>query len=100
MVQVQGLTLKGPARDVMVTAAGLAGIRQRAVMQHQGLMAGLLGEFPAAQEATCYAKRWVAGQLMSLHMPDEVVELLVAAVFCGCAAQFSATSVVCSPESS
>ena len=70
----------------MVTEAGLAGIRQRAVMQHQGMITSLLAEHPSAEEATCLAKRWVASQLQSWHVPDEAVELALAAAYTGCAA--------------
>jgi Nrap protein PAP/OAS1-like domain 5 len=82
---VQGLALKAPARDVTVTPAGVAAIRQRAAMQHHGLVAAALGEHPCAGEACRLAKRWVASQMLSYHVPEELTELIVVAVYTGCA---------------
>jgi hypothetical protein len=80
---VQGLKLASPAREIMVTKAGLEAMRQRAQIQHHGMIAGLCGEHPAAAESCRLAKRWIATQLLSFHVPGELVELLVAAVFTG-----------------
>ena len=82
---MQGLKLKGPARDVMVTPEGLAARQQQAVIAHHGLIAGLIGEHPAAGETCRLAKRWAASQLLSYHFPDELVELIVAATLSRCA---------------
>ena len=76
---LQGLKLRSPARDVMVTAEGLAARRQQAAVAHHGLIAGLIGEHPAVGETCRLAKRWAASQLLSFHCPDELVELIVAA---------------------
>lgn len=81
---LQGLQLKPPACDVMATPAGLAAMRQQAVMLHHGAVAGMLGEHPCAAEACRLAKRWAAAQMLSFHLPGEAVELLVASVFTGC----------------
>jgi hypothetical protein len=47
-------------------------------------MTTLLGEQPCAVEACRLAKRWTAAQMLSFHMPDEAVELMVAWTFSGC----------------
>lgn len=93
---MQGLELKGAARDVMVSQAGLAGARLLARSQHHGLIAGMNGEHPSAEGAARLALRWTAAQLLSYHMPVEVVELLVAHVYTGCAPSLAGTLSFCS----
>ena len=81
---LQGLQLQSSARDALITPAGLAAIKQQALIQHHGLMVSTIGEHPAAAEACRLAKRWVACQLLSWHIPCEMTELLVAAAFTAC----------------
>eukprot|EP00201_Polytomella_parva_P016590 CAMPEP_0175062280 /NCGR_PEP_ID=MMETSP0052_2-20121109/14081_1 /TAXON_ID=51329 ORGANISM="Polytomella parva, Strain SAG 63-3" /NCGR_SAMPLE_ID=MMETSP0052_2 /ASSEMBLY_ACC=CAM_ASM_000194 /LENGTH=302 /DNA_ID=CAMNT_0016328285 /DNA_START=103 /DNA_END=1007 /DNA_ORIENTATION=- len=48
---------------------------------HQGLVSSVVARHPSFAAATRMAKRWVAAQMMSNHLPDPVVDLLVAAVY-------------------
>jgi len=43
--------------------------------------AGVAGESPAYEPSVRLAKRWVGAHLLSPHLRDEAVELLVAALF-------------------
>jgi hypothetical protein len=68
----------------MATPAARAALRQQAIIQHHGCMTNLLGEHPCAAEACRLAKRWTSAQMLSFHVPDEAVELMVAWNFSGC----------------
>lgn len=90
---VQGLKLRQEVRKVMVSGRGAAMLRQRLLLRHHGLMAALAGEHPAAPHACRLVKRWAAGQMLSWHLPEEMLELLVAAAFSRCAPPASRNSV-------
>jgi U3 small nucleolar RNA-associated protein 22 len=81
---VQGLKLKREVRKVVVSARGLEMLRQRREVAHHGLLATLVGEHPSAGHACRLAKRWVASQMLSYHLCDEAVELMVAAAYSRC----------------
>lgn len=78
---------------MMVSGRGAAMLRQRLLLRHHGLMAALAGEHPAAPHACRLVKRWAAGQMLSWHLPEEMLELLVAAAFSRCAPPASRNSV-------
>ncbi|KAL4426966.1 hypothetical protein ABPG77_009527 [Micractinium sp. CCAP 211/92] len=48
---------------------------------HQGAISGIAGENPAFEPAVRLAKRWVGAHLLSPHLGEEAVELLVAHCF-------------------
>ena len=92
---MQGLEAAAAARAAMVTPEGLAALRQQALVHHHGMMAGFLGEHSSAAEGCRLALRWVAAQMLSFHVPDEMAELLVAAAYTGCVRCVGASVVVC-----
>lgn len=81
---LQGLKLKKDVRKVVVSQRGLAMLQQRMQVAHHGLMAAFIGENPSASRACRYAKRWVSSQMLSYHVADEAVELIVAAAYTRC----------------
>ena len=48
---------------------------------HQGAVSGVAGVIPAFGAAVRLAKRWVGAHLLSPHLAEEAVELMVAAAF-------------------
>ncbi|KAL6767157.1 hypothetical protein ACKKBG_A38825 [Auxenochlorella protothecoides x Auxenochlorella symbiontica] len=56
---------------------------QALLVSHQGFVGGLAAEHPAFTPAVRLAKAWVARHLLSNHLGEEAVELLVAAAFVG-----------------
>jgi U3 small nucleolar RNA-associated protein 22 len=48
---------------------------------HQGAISGVAGENPAFEPATRLAKRWVGAHLLSPHLREEAVELILAHCF-------------------
>ena len=55
---------------------------QTIVSKHAMLIAAISARFPTFAIAVQIAKRWIASQMFSPHIPDEIVELLVAKLFC------------------
>lgn len=49
--------------------------------RHHQTMAALQHRFPALSETARLLKRWIAAQMLSRHVPDELVELVCAQVF-------------------
>lgn len=78
---MQGLALRKEVRKVMVSERGTAMLRQRIAVRHHGLMVALAGEHPTAAHACRLAKRWAAAQMLSYHLPEEMLELIVAAAY-------------------
>jgi hypothetical protein len=81
---MQGLKLKKDIRKLMVSAQGMAMLHQRLQVAHHGLMTAFIGENPSAARACRLAKRWVSAQMLSYHVSDEAVELIVAAAYTRC----------------
>lgn len=80
-VILQGLTLKKDVRKLVVTQRGLNMLQQRVQVAHHGLMSAFVGEHPSAARACRFAKRWISSQMLSYHVADEAVELIVAAAY-------------------
>ena len=55
---------------------------QAIVSKHAMLLASISSRFPTFAIAVQIAKRWIASHMFSPHVPDEIIELLVAKVFC------------------
>jgi U3 small nucleolar RNA-associated protein 22 len=55
---------------------------QAIVSKHAMLLASISSRFPTFPIAVQIAKRWIASHMFSPHVPDEIIELLVAKVFC------------------
>jgi len=55
---------------------------QEIVSKHAMLLASISSRFPTFAIAVQIAKRWIASHMFSPHVPDEIIELLVAKVFC------------------
>jgi len=55
---------------------------QAIVSKHAMLLASISSRFPTFAIAVQIAKRWIASHMFSPHIPDEIIELLVAKVFC------------------
>ena len=61
----------------------------------QGAISGVAGENPAFAPTLRLAKRWVGAHLLSPHLAEEAVELLVAGAFTGAGAAWELQPVVC-----
>jgi uncharacterized protein (DUF1800 family) len=81
---MQGLTLKKDVRKLLVSTQGLAMLQQRLQVAHHGVMTAFVGENPSAARVCRIAKRWVSAQMLSYHIADEAVELMVAAAYTRC----------------
>ena len=55
---------------------------QTIVSKHAMLLASISSRFPTFAIAVQIAKRWIASQMFSPHFLDEIIELMVAKVFC------------------
>ena len=66
------------AKDPVASARFLHRQRQSV---HHGLVSQLAGGHPSFRHAARLASRWVSAHLLSNHVSQEVVELIVAAVF-------------------
>ena len=55
---------------------------QAIVSKHAMLLASISSRFPTFAIAVQIAKRWIASHMFSPHVADEIIELLVAKVFC------------------
>eukprot|EP00887_Chlorella_sp_A99_P002636 scaffold6.g2636.t1 len=64
---------------------------------HQGAVGGVAAASPAFEGAVRLAKRWVGAHLLSPHLAEEAVELLVASLFAGEAAPARATDGAAAP---
>lgn len=81
---LQGLKLKKDVRKMVVSERGLAMLQQRLQIAHHGLISAFVGENPSAARACRFAKRWISSQMLSYHIADEPVELIVAAAYTRC----------------
>lgn len=68
----------GP-QSALAAAAAHASLQARA--RHHGAMAALAGAAPAFPAAAQLAGRWLAAQMLSNQLPQEVLELIVASAF-------------------
>jgi len=74
-----------PAGAAAPAAASVALLERSPLVRnwHHGLVSAVGGANPAFAPAARLAKRWVGAHLLSNHLCDEAVELLVAAAFSG-----------------